>query len=272
MCQRRLKGRIITLPNTPETETSVNIRQRDILHIVRNQGFVTLDALAEKFDVSTQTVRRDVIDLSKQGLLQRFHGGAGLPNNMVRLGHEQKNRLSPKAKQLIGEKTAQLIPNGSAVFLDVGTTAEAAARALGNHRNLRIVTNSLLCASIVSAQSHLEIHVIGGIVHGNDGSLVGPESGQSLRRFALDYTIIGCSGLDEFGAPLDHDRQKVAIKHAAIHAARHSILIADQSKFHARPFMRIAEPTDFKSFVTDHTPPEHIAAAWHAAGANIIVV
>lgn len=256
-------------PSEPQSELTP--RQRDIVHIVRDQGFATLEALAEKFDVSTQTVRRDIIDLSKQGILQRFHGGAGLPNNMVRLGHEQKNRLAAEGKQLIGEKTAKLIPNGSAIFLDVGTTAEAVARALGNHRNLRIVTNSLLSATIVSAQSHSEIHVIGGTVHGNDGSLVGPDTDKAVRRFALDFAIIGCSGFDEHAAPLDHDMQKVAVKTAATRTAKKNILIADHTKLTRKAFLRINEASAFHLLVTDQAPDEAFRRSWTQAGGDILV-
>ncbi|RCK41113.1 DeoR/GlpR family DNA-binding transcription regulator [Thalassospira xiamenensis] len=262
----------MTSPTTHDIPVDLSPRQNEILHIIRDQGFATLEALADIFDVSTQTIRRDVIDLSKQGFLQRFHGGAGLPNSMVRLGHEQKNRLSPEAKQRIGECAARMIPNGASVFLDVGTTVEALARALGKHRNLRLVTNSLLCASIASAQSHQEIHVIGGLIYGSDGSLVSNDAPAAIRRFAFDYCVIGCSGFDKNGTPLDHDRQKVAIKNAAIRSSRHSILIADQSKFQAHPFMRIAETTDFSDFVTDMIPPPHINDAFEQAGVCITVV
>ncbi|PKR55597.1 DeoR/GlpR family DNA-binding transcription regulator [Thalassospira marina] len=261
----------MTPPTTNASLTDPSPRQNEILQIIRDQGFATLEALAETFNVSTQTIRRDVIDLSKQGFLQRFHGGAGLPNNMVRLGHEQKNRLSPEAKQHIGEYTACLIPNGASVFLDVGTTVEAVARSLGNHRNLRLVTNSMLSAAIISAQSHQEIHVIGGIIYGNDGSMVSNDAPAAIRRFAFDYCVIGCSGFDKDGAPLDHDRQKVAIKNAAIRSSRHNILVADHSKFNSHPFMRIAEATDFKSFVTDLPPPAQIQDGLTRAGTKIIV-
>ncbi|MCC9623876.1 DeoR/GlpR family DNA-binding transcription regulator [Thalassospira sp. MA62] len=261
----------MTSPATQDLPADLNARQNEILHIIRDQGFATLEALADVFNVSTQTIRRDVIDLSKQGFLQRFHGGAGLPNNMVRLGHEQKNRLSPEAKQRIGERAAKMIPNGASVFLDVGTTVEAVARALGSHQNLRLVTNSMLCAAIISAQSHQEVHVIGGIIYGSDGSMVSNDAPTAIRRFALDYCIIGCSGFDHSGTPLDHDRQKVAIKHAAIRSSRHNILVADQSKFHKRPFMRIAEISDFKDFVTDTPPPPHIRDSFDRTGVSITI-
>lgn len=261
----------MTSPMTQDIPADLSTRQNEILQIIRDQGFATLEALADIFNVSTQTIRRDVIDLSKQGFLQRFHGGAGLPNNMVRLGHEQKNRISPEAKQRIGERAAAMIPNGASVFLDVGTTVEAVARALGNHHNLRLVTNSMLCAAIISAQTHQEIHVIGGIIYGSDGSMVSNDAPAAIRRFALDYCIIGCSGFDNDGTPLDHDRQKVAIKNAAIRSSRHNILVADQSKFHKHPFMRIAEATDFKDFVTDGRPPAHIRDSFKKSGTSITI-
>src|SRR5688572_17394688 len=105
-------------------EAGVNRRQEQILDIVRTKGFATIDSLAEEFGVSTQTVRRDVIRLDEAGLLQRFHGGAGLPqaDDQVRLGYGPKREMHVASKEQIGALAASLIEDGSSVYLDVGTT------------------------------------------------------------------------------------------------------------------------------------------------------
>src|SRR5262245_43782546 len=113
-----------------EATPPLNPRQREILEMVEAQGFATIEALARRFAVSSQTIRRDVIRLDKAQVLQRFHGGAGLPEDRVGLGHARKQAIRASAKERIGRAAARVISAGAAVFLDVGTTVEAVAQAL----------------------------------------------------------------------------------------------------------------------------------------------
>ena len=122
----------------------LNERQAALLALVRSRGYATVEWLAEHFAVSAQTVRRDIIRLDERGMLQRFHGGAGAAGaSVVRLGYAEKQELAVDAKLAIGVAAARLVPNGASVFVDVGTTAEAVARALAGHTSLRVFTNSL---------------------------------------------------------------------------------------------------------------------------------
>lgn len=247
----------------------LNVRQQRILEMVRSGGYATLDSLAELFGVSTQTVRRDVIRLDEMGLLQRFHGGAGLPADGVRLSYRQKQGLALGAKARIGAAAAALIPDGAAVYLDVGTTAEAVAAALLGRRLGAVYTNSISAAAILAA-GEVETYVTGGQVRGPGGALVGGETVAALAGLAVDWAVIGCSGFAADGSATDFDPQKVAVKQAVLAQARHAVLVADASKFGRAAVVRIAPPGRFASLVSDAAPPEPLAGLLAAAGVALV--
>lgn len=241
--------------DSPEAESVViTERQQAIVDRVRQDGFVTIEALARDFGVSAQTIRREIIRLNELELLQRFHGGAGLPVNTVRLGYAEKRQLSATAKARIGRRAAELVPSGAAVFIDVGTTSEALARALVERPDLRVFTPSLRVATLFAGRDDVEVFVPGGILRGADGSLIGDATGEMLARFRFDIAFIGLSGFDSDGAPMDFDMQKVAVKRVAISRARQVYGLADSSKFAREAIVRIAAPNAFSGLVCDRAP------------------
>lgn len=257
-----------SLPLTP--------RQREILRQARDHGFATVEALAARLGVSAQTVRREIIRLTQAGLLQRFHGGAGVGNAeggsdaSVRLGYSQKRTVAPQAKDLIGARLAALVPEGSSVFLDVGTTVEAVARALRGHRRLRVFTSSLPAAMLLAGREGLEVAVTGGMVRGADGSLVGSDVTEAVARLRVDFGVIGCSGFDDDGAPMDFDMQKIAAKQAVIARARQAVVVADAGKFARSAVVRIAPPDAFALLVSDAEPPAALATRLAEAGVRVL--
>ena len=207
-------------------------RQREILSLAEAQGFVTIENLAQRFQVSAQTVRRDIIALDQAGLLQRFHGGAGSNERLetMRLGHTRKKDLSPEAKRRIGERAAEQVPDGATLFLDVGTTVEAAAEVLNETKtSLRVFTNSVRSALRMDPTRHA-VHVLGGRLTGRDGSLTGGGVVTALAGLNLDFALIGCSGIEPGGRVMDFDLDKIEVKKAAMRVAKTSLLLADSSK------------------------------------------
>lgn len=233
-------------------------RQARILEIVHQQGFATIETLAQDFGVSAQSVRRDIIRLDADGLLQRFHGGVGLRETSGRLGYAEKRGVAADAKQRIAAKTASLIPNGSVVFLDVGTTAEAVANTLLDKQGLHVFTASLAAASILAQHTSINLFVIGGAVRGIDGSLVGETTLSTLARFRFDYAVIGFSGIDQNGAFMDYDLEKVAVKQAAMDHAAYSFIIGDSSKFRKSALVRFAGRTEATALITEAAPPAQL--------------
>ncbi len=135
---------------TPDQHRPALQRKKEIIELVRSQGFLSIEALAKHFSVTTQTIRRDVNELAKTGLLRRHHGGAGLPSSVENLGYQARKMFCSSSKVRIARTLAKQIPDGASLFIDIGTTAEEVAKALCDHKGLRIITNNLNAASILS--------------------------------------------------------------------------------------------------------------------------
>jgi DeoR family glycerol-3-phosphate regulon repressor len=253
-----------------ETE-QLNERQAALLGIVQAQGFATVEWLAERFEVSGQTVRRDIIRLDRRGLLQRFHGGAGALEGSVRLSYAQKQGLAVDAKGAIGAAAAARVPVGATVFLDVGTTVEAAAKALAGHQALRVFTNSMASAMHLAGRTGIEVVVTGGSLRGADGSLVGDGTTALLRDLRFDLALIGLSGWDEDGSPMDFDLDKIAVKRTAIARAPQTLSLCDASKFERSAVARIVPVDALAALVTDRAPPPALSEKLSRADVELIV-
>lgn len=226
-------------------------RQARIIALTEQQGFVTIERLAEKFGVSAQTVRRDIIALAEAGRLQRFHGGAGAigDTETLRLDHGQKERVAVEGKLAVARQAGALVPDGASLYLDVGTTIEYTARQLNARSGLKVFTNSMRTALSFDPKRH-DVTVLGGRVAGKDGSLVGEEIVVMLNGLRLDYALIACSAIDERGRVMDFDMSKIAVKKAAMAAARESMLLATPSKFGRTALSTLAMTDDFAHILT----------------------
>jgi DeoR family glycerol-3-phosphate regulon repressor len=234
-------------------------RHAEILEIARVKGRVIVEDLAAHFGVTLQTIRRDLTDLCEAGRLDRVHGGAVLPSGVTNIGYEDRRVLNAPAKERIAASVAQQVPRGASLFLNIGTTTEAVARALLNHRDLMVVTNNLNVANILSANENIEVIVAGGVLRRSDAGLVGDIALDMLRHFKVDIAVIGTSALDEDGDLLDFDVREVRISQAIIKQARQTWLAADCSKFIRSAPVRIASLADIEQFITDAPPPDRVA-------------
>ncbi|MDA7966534.1 DeoR/GlpR family DNA-binding transcription regulator [Ruegeria sp.] len=237
---------------------SLSFRQSDILDIASTEGRVTVDGLAERFGVTVQTIRRDLSELSDMGKLDRVHGGAVLRSGVSNIGYEDRRGLNEEAKQRIAARCAADIPDGCSVFLNIGTSTEAVARQLLGHKNLMVVTNNMNVANILVDNPDCEIVVAGGVLRRADGGLVGSLTAATIRQFKFDRAIIGCSALDADGDLLDFDLQEVQVSQAIIAQARHTCLVADQSKFQRPAPGRIASMADIDTVYTDAPLPGNL--------------
>ena len=250
---------------------STNFRQHEILSIARNTGKVTVEGLAEHFNVTPQTIRKDLNDLCDQRLLTRTHGGALLSSGVENVAYESRRQLAAGEKQLIGQRAAQLVPNNSSLFVNIGTTTEEVARALSLHEGLLIITNNLHVAASLASCPGIEVIVVGGMVRRADGGIVGETAVDFIRQFKVDYAVIGVSAIDDDGALLDFDYREVRAAQAIIANARRVILVSDSMKFTRSAPVRIGHISEVDIFVTDQDPPEAIVDICRNAGVSIEV-
>lgn len=235
----------------------ISERQDDILNLVKDQGFVATDQLVEIFNVTPQTIRRDINILCEKNLLQRFHGGAGQVKSTENEPYSDRLHALASAKKNIGHVLASHIPNGASLFLNIGTTTEMVAKALLNHRDLRVVTNNLNVAKILSNNKDFEIMIAGGQLRSRDGGIVGPATTDFIKQFRLDFGVIGVSGIDEDGSLVDFDYQETRNAEAIIANSKETLLAADHSKFGRRAMTRFGHLSQITRLFTDDVPNKH---------------
>ena len=234
-------------------------RQDLILDQLRRSGKVRATPLAAQLGVTVQTIRRDLRELSDAGRIERIHGGAVLPSGVRNIGYDDRRSVNRDAKQRIGEATARLIPDNASLFLNIGTTTEAVARALARHRNLMVVTNNLNVAMILATHPSCDVVVAGGNLRRADGGLVGDLAALAITRFRVDIAVLGTSAIDPGGDLLDFDPEEVRVSQQVLAAARSAITVADASKFTRKAPVRVGSLADVGHLVTDAPPPAALA-------------
>ena len=249
----------------------MNFRQGEILDIARSQGRVVVDELATRFDVTVQTIRRDLSDLAVAGHLDRVHGGAVARVGVANIGYEERRRMNEAAKAAIARACAAAIPDGSSIILNLGTTTEAVARELLSHRNITVITNNINVANTLVANPDCEIMVAGGGLRRSDGGLVGELTTQFFEQFKVDVAVIGASALDGDGDLLDYDLAEVRVSKTIIRQARRRMLVCDHSKLSRSAPVRLASLAEIGEVFTDQPFPESLARRCEAWGTQVTV-
>jgi DeoR family transcriptional regulator, glycerol-3-phosphate regulon repressor len=248
-----------------------NPRQLSLLSIVHAQGSASVEELATQLGVTLQTVRRDIQKMADAGLLARFHGGVRTPSSTTQnIEHQQRESLNADGKTRIAKMVAAAVPNDCSLILNIGTTTEAIAKSLINHTGLRVITNNLNVATILSVNPACEVIVVGGVVRTRDRGIVGEAAVEFIEQFKVDIAIIGISGIETDGTLRDYDYREVKVSQAIISHAREVWLAADQSKFNRPAMVELARLSQIDKLFTDAKPPEPYPALLEEAGVECI--
>ncbi len=237
----------------------LTIRQRDILGVARTSGHVKVDDMAARFDVTPQTIRKDINELCDMKLLRRVHGGAMLASGVANVGYEARRAIASDEKQLIGALAARHIPDNCSLFINIGTTTEEVAKALLQHEGLLVITNNLHVANILLANQKAEIIIAGGVLRRVDGGITGEATIDLINQFMVDYAVIGASAIDEEGTLLDFDYREVRVTQAIIANSRKVFLVSDKLKIDRSAPVRIGHISQIDTFVTDAMTSDHLA-------------
>ena len=218
-------------------------RQRRIEEMLREQGRVEVLELARMLQVSEHTVRRDLLALQDQGLLQRTHGGA-VTLDTQRLGLGARTAVLAGAKAAVGRAAAALVEPGQTVVLDAGSTPLAMARAL-TVRPLTVITSSLDVAAIFAGDTQVQIALTGGTWQHENRALWGPAAVAMLANCRADWAVPGACAIDATLGVSSPDEADAALKRAMIACARRTLILGDHSKlgsmapFHVAPWSQV---------------------------------
>lgn len=236
-------------------------RQLSILTALEEEGSCTILELAEKFEVSDETVRRDVKHLEVMGYVQKIHGGVRLPENLFETPFRQRQHEEADAKKRIGEATADLIKDGMTVAIESSTTALWVARSMVHQRNVSVITNGLEIVRSVSGRNNNRVYLAGGEVSDITMSSLGADSIDFVKRFTPDMVIIGASALHPEHGVCDFHLQEADFARALASTGTRLVLIADSSKFMKRGLVKVCDFDRIETLVTDTTPMKDLGTA-----------
>jgi DeoR family glycerol-3-phosphate regulon repressor len=257
-----------TVIRKPTTATARNHheRQLQILARLKSSGFQSVAELSATFQVSAQTMRRDLNTLALQGLCRRSHGGIWPVQDLRNTDYAVRREIGLTAKQGIAELVAKHVPDGSSIFLGIGTTLELCAAALAHKKDLRVMTNNLHAVVELARNPNTEICIPGGRVRNLDLDIVSAEAHGFFDRYAVDIGIFGVGAISTDGMLLDFHEDETRMRSVLARNCRRKFLAIDASKFERRATVRHGLITDVDAIFTDGTPPQHILEMVHAAG------
>jgi len=235
-------------------------RQSGIIQAASADGHQTIEALAERFNVTHQTIRRDVNRLANAGLIARFHGGVRLLESTTEnIAYRQRQAIAAGEKQRIARAIAARVPNGCSLIMNIGTTIEAVAHELLRHNDLRVITNNLNVAALLSGNPNCEVIVAGGVVRTNDQAIMGEATIDFIRQFKVDIGLIGISGIEPDGTLRDYDYREVRVARTIIDQSRQVWLAADHTKFSRAAMVELTTLEEIDMVFTDQDPPSALS-------------
>jgi DeoR family transcriptional regulator, fructose operon transcriptional repressor len=229
-------------------------RQQAIASLVMSQGRASVAELAQAYDVTTETVRRDLAVLDKAGVLRRVHGGA-VPVRALHLvepGVSERETTRSEHKDAIAAAAAEFFPlGGASVLLDAGTTTVRVAAQLPADRELVVVTNSVPIAARLAAMPSVSLQLLGGRVRGLTQAAVGEQTLRVLDTLRVDIAFIGTNAISVRHGLSTPDTDEATVKRAMVRAANYVVVVADSSKIGREDFVSFAPISSVDTLITD---------------------
>lgn len=228
-------------------------RRRTLLQRVRETGYVDAAALARDFAVDSSTIRRNLAQLTRAGLIRRTHGGVlpADPGAVIDTPYGVREHENLAAKQAIAKAAADLVRDGETVILDNGSTTYQIAAELKRRRNLTIVTNDLAIGMCIAGQPANRLHMTGGVLLETVYTLVGPAALAAFDGLHADWVFLGAEGVDAQAGITNINVVEIPIKHAMMAAAAKVVFAADASKFGRRAFATVCRIDEADIILTD---------------------
>jgi DeoR family transcriptional regulator, fructose operon transcriptional repressor len=246
-------------------------RHAAIVTRARAAGRVEVAELAEVFDVTPETVRRDLTALERAGLLRRVHGGAILVDLF---GFEPalavRESVQTAEKSVIAEAALAFLPEEGAIALDAGSSTYRLAELLPVDRALTVVTNSLPIASLLASRKELTVHLVGGRVRGRTLATVDSAALTYLASVFVDVAFLGTNGFSIARGLTTPDSAEAAVKAAFVSSARRRVLLADHTKYDSAHFAHVADLADIDVIVTDSALSDDAVSELEAAGPQVV--
>jgi DeoR family fructose operon transcriptional repressor len=249
-------------------------RQQAMARAIGQDGRLSVAQLADTFDVTTETVRRDLSSLERIGLVRRVHGGAVPASSLsvIESGLGERDQANTAAKDAIAAAAVQqLPPPGSVVILDAGSTTARLAAVLPRDHRLTVVTHAVPIAARLAGLPHIELHLLPGRVRPTTQAAVGPDTVAALHDLRADLAFVATNGITAGFGLSTPDRDEAATKRAITAAARRTVVLSDSSKIGVETSQRFAALADVDVLVTDDGIAAGDRRALEKAGLEVVV-
>jgi len=246
-------------------------RHSAILKAVARTGTSTVTGLAAELSVSGETIRRDIRALSEDGLLVKVHGGATMPGPLKEPGFRQRLGDNPAAKKAIARAAARQVRDGDTLMMDTGSTTAYAARALLDHRDLLVVTNSADIARTLATRKGNRVYMAGGELRADDGAALGPAAASFVEQFRVRVAILSIGAIDTEDGLMDYYLSEAEFSRVVMGRAEQVIVVADHSKFGRRGLVRVCDLERIHTLITDRPPPDPFAGQFKKAGVRVLI-
>lgn len=230
-------------------------RRNQIMEQLRREERVLVGNLAQEFDVSEETIRRDLSTLEELGLANKCYGGATLADSRNAPPFRVRKKLNVEEKKTVAAMVAKLVDDGDFLMLDDSSTCYFVVRALHGKKGLTIVTNSIeIILELSGAHEDWNVYSTGGNLDQDVFAFFGRKADDTIRTFHVDKAIISCTGMDLDGRFTEAGINNANIKQAMMASAKETILAMDSHKFNKTAFITVGTMDQVSTVVTDHDP------------------
>jgi len=241
-------------------------RQAGIAEAIGQEGQMSVEALADRFGVSAETIRRDLAQLAEGGLVQKVHGGAKRLRLLSEGSFQERMTQNAAAKRIIAEKLVQVVEPGDTLFIDTGSTTVIAAEALAPVGGFTVITNSLRIAQIfANADRGNRVFLLGGGFNAGNDQTVGPVALAQIAAFQADHALLTVAGFDVAAGATDADFDESQVARAMIENADQVILLVDGSKLGRKAAFRVCPARRVDLLVTEDEPDAALQARLRVA-------
>jgi len=239
-------------------------------YIAKNKT-VTIDALCDAFDVSRNTVHRDLNMLAKRGVVKKIYGGVVYEQAMETIPLETRSIRNQEQKMRIARRAAALVKAGDSIFIDTGSTATCFYQALPKDLGLTIFTNNIDVLVHVVKGSGDTVIFTGGMLFQETYSVTGEDALNTLSHYNIGKAFMSATGLSEEYGATNSTQGEYQVKSAAIKASREVIMLVDSSKFGTVSLMTFCNLSDIDTLVTDQTPPKSMGKYFADHGTQVLI-
>lgn len=245
-------------------------RHQYILAQLTKTGALSVAELVEALSVSRETIRRDLNALAGRGLIVTTHGGA-LAAHRHEPSLAAREAANAVAKRAIGERAAQLVPDGASLIIDSGSTTHAVARALAERHQLSVYTNDWRVAQVLGRRNGNRVTLLGGELSDDEDATFGLDTVQQLAQYHVDFAFVGAGGITPQADLTDYSRMAAEVRSRMIAAAGVAVVVADHSKFGRVTPVRINGFESARYLVTELAPDRALRRALEARGPELLI-